>query len=169
MPPLDVREQFPMHCNVEDEKLFANVRHAIGLNLPVANFVEPHGHTAVVVGGGPSLADTLDALRLRYRSGYHVYALNGAAQWLVANGIVPYGFLMLDARPFNRRFVEGLPDGIRYFIASQCDTSVFEALRGKDVTVWHQNYEGKSGITLTCDAALIGIGTVVGVRGLSLL
>lgn len=169
LPPLDVREAFPMRCNVDDERIYANVRHAASLGLPLIKKTEPHSNVAVIVGGGPSLAETLDELRLRYRAGYHIYALNGAAHYLVKNGIVPHGLIMLDARPFNRKFVEGLPRGIHYLIASQCDPSVFEALRGERVTIWHPNLEGKSGVQLTEETVLIGSGTVVGIRSLKVL
>lgn len=169
LPSPDIREQFPMRCNVEDATLYDNVRRAVESGLPVIAPAEPHGVPAILVGGGPSLAETFGDILVRYRAGYHVYAFNGAAKWLVERGVIPYGVVMLDARPFNRQFVEGLPPGVKYLIASQCDAGVFEALAGQEVTVWHPDFQGKSGVTEPRATVCIAGGTVVGTLALRLL
>jgi hypothetical protein len=50
---------------------------------------------------------------------------------------------MVDARPFNLRFVENVIPECKYFIASQCDPAVFgRLLEVKDQTyIWHTSAE----------------------------
>lgn len=169
LPPPDISEALPVRCNVEDATLFANVQAAIDGGWPLIARQEPHGVPACIVGGGPSLSETLEIIRAKHDAGCHVYALNGAAHWLIKNGITPYGVIMLDARPLNVSFVYFLPDTIKFLIASQCDPAVFRALGKKDITIWHPNFEGKSGVKEMRETVLIGSGTVVGIRALRLL
>jgi len=44
---------------------------------------------------------------------------------------------MIDARPFNKRFVEPVRDDCLYFISTQCDPSVFEILPKDRTFYWH--------------------------------
>jgi hypothetical protein len=57
------------------------------------------------------------------------------------NGVTPSAFVMVDGRDFNKRFVENVVDDCKYFIASQCDPSVFEKLPKERTYVWHTSAE----------------------------
>ncbi len=111
-----------------DENIFLNSR----LNLPWLKRIAPHDGHAVIVGGGPSLADDIEEIRWRASKGQKIFALNNTVQYLIARDIYPDYQVIVDARPFNARFVGGAKECL---FASQCDPSVLEA--GKNITLWH--------------------------------
>ncbi len=158
-------------CNVETDKLLGNVRSAIALDLPWFDTESEHDGHAVIVGGGPSLADTIDELKWRQSLGQSVWAMNGSARFLSDNGVTPDFYVMLDARPENRKLLFGNGPKTKYLIASQCDPSVFDALAHFDVTVWHANSE-KMDSVLAAEKEkpvhLIGGGTTVGLNAMVL-
>lgn len=91
-----------------------------------------------LVGGGPTLLDTLDELREAQEAGAKVVALANAAHILVENGITPSACVLLDGRPNNVNFIVDDLD-CKYFVASQCDTSVFDKLEAqkRKIYIWH--------------------------------
>lgn len=56
--------------------------------------------TVVIVGGGPSLLNTLPRVREAQANGAKVFAVNASHDWLIAQGIVPDYATMGDARPW---------------------------------------------------------------------
>lgn len=124
-----------------------------GLNTPMATMIEQAARNlardlplfieqpentaeAIIVGGGPSLADELPKLRFHRERGGILFALNGAHDWLIERGIVPNFHVLLDARPENVRFVAHPHQDVTYLIASQCHPSVFDALDFHEVITW---------------------------------
>jgi hypothetical protein len=164
----DLRARLPMHCNTADRELFAQVQAAVNRNLPILQRIPEHDGIALLVGGGPSLADTLQEIRARYESGAHIFALNGAGMWLIEHGIIPYAQVVLDARESNERFLRVCHDATKFYLASQCHPALFDRLTGHNVTMWHANYDGESGVVENRDTVLIGGGTVVGLHAMHL-
>jgi hypothetical protein len=95
-----------------------------------------HAGEAVIVGGGPSVEDSISEIEEKSRNGAIVLALNGASDYLNARGIQVDWQVSLDARPENVDFVKSRVAG-GYFVASQCDPSVFDAVHGKPVILFH--------------------------------
>ena len=102
---------------------------------------QPKGDV-MIVGGGPSLAGSIRAIKRRHRAGMNIIALNGAAKHLMTHGITPDAVVVLDARPENLTFVQGTPDSMVHLIASQCDPSLFDELTSRDarVILWHGQF-----------------------------
>src|SRR3990172_1042599 len=123
--------------NTPQERLLENIATNIRRPLPQVQPHEPNDQRIAMVGGGPSLVDTLGELRDQIYAGVKVIAVNGSHDWLIERGIRPSAFVMLDARPSNARFVKRWVAGCKYFIASQCDPGVFDALAGADVYIFH--------------------------------
>jgi hypothetical protein len=166
--PLPVSpETVPLFCNVPDQELFAQVQSAVDRQLPILTLQEPNDDVCVIVGGGPSARNFLPELTARKNNGQIIYALNGAGRWLVDHGIDPDALIILDARPENVKFLFGIPKTTTLYLASQCHPVVFDASEGFDVVMWHANYEGKSGVKEHRETILIGGGTSVGMRSLS--
>ncbi len=100
---------------------------------------EAHDRHAVLVGGGPSLKNHLGEIRRRQEdpnSKQDIVALNGAANFLMANGIVPDYLLMVDPRERNIEFLKNAAQchpARAFLIAAQCHPDVFDRLAGKDV------------------------------------
>jgi hypothetical protein len=123
--------------NVTHEQIFANVRAAVKRDLAWFSGFGKRSQAVCIVGGAPSLLDDLDAIRAQKRRGARIISTNNAWRTLVNAGIKPDGHCMLDARPENAAFVADAPDGVTYFIASQCHPDVFDALANKEVVMWH--------------------------------
>jgi len=90
----------PVHliCNTSDEAIYSNIRENSANQLNWVKCVDAHDGVAVLCGGGPSLADTLDEIRWQAASGAKVFAMNGAAKFLADNGILPDYQVLIDAR-----------------------------------------------------------------------
>ena len=114
--------------NTDKDKLLENVK----INIQRRELMRvwpcaPQSQDSVlaIVAGGPSLLDTLDELRDVIESGAKVVSLANATHLLLEHGITPSAQVILDAKPRNAEFLFDLP-GCTYFLASQCDPSVFE-------------------------------------------
>lgn len=109
--------------NVKEEQLRANIQHA----LTKKNWITKRDGTqfpALIVGGGPSLANDLWRIRGYQLSGAVVFATNNTYRYLKENGITPDAHVMHDARAENVLFVP--LEGPCYY-ASQCHPMVLDA------------------------------------------
>lgn len=121
--------------NMPEPEMLEHVRVNLRRALPEVTIgvgdAEKH---AVLVGGGPSLAETLYEVRHRQDEGQTVFGLNGAARFLLENGVVPDYGVILDPRRENMRF---LCDGVgRWLLASQCHPDLVAACPGTPL-LWH--------------------------------
>ena len=156
--------------NTPPAVMVAQARRNLERELPL--FIEQEAHPAhvCIVGGAPSLADTLPALRFHQGRGHLVAALNGTHDWLIERGIVPDMHIMLDARPENADFVRKPQRGVTYLIAAQCHPDVFDALEGRDVFMWVADVPGMREMAEQVDKpiGLIGGGSTVGLKAMAI-
>lgn len=133
-----------------------------------------------LVGGGPSLESTLGELVLAVRQGAKLVTMNGAYRWCVDRYLQPSAQIVLDARPGSVRFIEPEIPKCRYYLASQCHPSVWDAVDGREhVGIWHavapESTEPKSDIGKVLSAYYGGNwhgvagGTTVTTRAIGLL
>lgn len=127
---------FGTGANVPVSAILDNWRTNCARPLPWLEAAPEHRKVLSLVGGGPSLVDTLPGIRERKRLGQKVWALNNSWRLLQQHGVRFDAILLMDARPENAEFVKDGPD-VDYYIAAMCHPSVFEALEGKRVFVWH--------------------------------
>lgn len=123
--------------NTTEELVLENVKKNIEGNWLT---LQPHpinDMDIMIVGGGPSLDQHEEEIRQLRKDGVKLIAINGAYKWCIDKGITPSGLVMIDARPFNARFAKPVIDECKYFIASQCDPSVFEGLPEDRTYIWH--------------------------------
>jgi hypothetical protein len=124
--------------NVDDTTLLENVRSAIHRPYPQ---IRPQGANydrVVLVGGGPSLADTEDELVQLVKEGAKLVTVNGSYQWCLERNLIPKTQLVMDARASNARFVHPYTPGCRYVLASQCAPETWDAVEGRpDVWMFH--------------------------------
>lgn len=90
----------------------------------------PHERVISICGFGPSLKETYGLLQ------GDVWACNGAHDWLIAHGVIPKYGMFWDAAEVIAKFVHPHPDVV-YLVGSRCHRSVFKALEGYKVVVWH--------------------------------
>ena len=152
-------------CNVEADQLADNIRASSKRDLPWLDLYAEHQGQAVIVGGGPSLAQTLPEIQWRKSIGQTVIAVNGSAKFLNAHGIKPDVHVVIDARPGNAKFLKALSD--QQFIASQCAAETFDA--ASNPTLFHMNIAGIQDIIPGDRVAhLISSGTTVGLAAMAI-
>jgi hypothetical protein len=122
-------------CPVEDIEYLNNMRYSIGLDLPNLKQVEPHKRIMIMVCGGPTAKNYIEEIRKRSKEvNCDVFCSNKTHDWLIENGIVPDNFFMIDPKPSKVKDVQKPHKDVKYYIAAQCTPSVFDALKGYNVT-----------------------------------
>jgi len=120
-------------CNTPDEELERNIRANAALNLEWIGFRPARDRVAVLIGGGPSLVDHLDAVREHVRQGHDLFAMNAASRFLRERGIEADYQVIADAKPETATLVD--PDARAYLIASQvCPETL---TRANAPRLWH--------------------------------
>lgn len=165
------RADLDVVCNTIQEKLASNVASAIARDLPWFDTAPEHDGHVCIVGGGPSLVDTIDELKWRKSIGQKVWALNGTGRFLYRHGITPDAVLIVDARPENEQFLGDLNPHTPVYLASQCHPMLFDAAEeyDLDVMLWHANSPGMVellGEEKDRPVHLLGGGTTVGMNAM---
>lgn len=127
-----VNAGFVRDLNHPEELALANMRGNCSRAVPRLAILK-----ALIVGGGPSVADFTDEIRKRQEDGYAVFVVNGAPAFLDRHGITTDFHVLMDARPGNVCFVEKPSKATAYLVSSQCDPALFDALDGYEVVMWH--------------------------------
>ena len=134
-----------MRMNTDEETLFKQIRQNLRSGfqqLPMHE--EQPDQKVLVLGGGPSLNDHIDEIREKKAAGAKVVTMNNSYQWAREHDLWPVTQFMIDARPFNSRFVEPVDDKNRYIIADQCHPSVLKNLPKDRTHLMHCNLDPKS-------------------------
>lgn len=120
-------------CNTSDEDLEINIRASSARDLKWIEVEEPHDRIAVMVGGGPSVADHLDDIRALLGPKTDIFALNAASQYLTEyTGLVANYQVIGDAKQETAQLVDQRP-GERLF-ASQVHPDCFKF---GSTRLWH--------------------------------
>lgn len=123
--------------NVSEAKIDEQVKQNI---LAGYKQVSPHDRQdreVVLLAGGPSMRSQIDKIRELRSAGAALVTVNGAYGWAIEQDLQPSVQIVLDARPFNARFVKPLVSTCRYLIASQCHPDTLAALPMDQVLLWH--------------------------------
>lgn len=135
---IDGLEFVDQRLNTPEETMLAQVQASIRRGHPQ---VWPSGlkpDRIALVGGGPSLDSTLPELVDLIRQGAKLVTVNGSYRWCVENNLQPSAQVVLDARAGSARFVEPEIPKCRYYLASQTQPSVWDAVDGREhVGIWH--------------------------------
>jgi len=123
--------------NTPTTKLIENINTNVRRQLPQLRIYQPQDREICIVAGGPSLADTWDEYLACREAGATTLAVNGVYKYLLDRDITPGIFAMLDAREWNKRFVEETHRDTKHFIASQCHPAIFDALSDRETFIWH--------------------------------
>lgn len=176
-PKLKVLEGIELvgEINTSDEIIIAQVEQAIRRGHPQIWPTVLQQQRVALVGGGPSLASTIEELRETIFDGALLVTVNGAYQWCIERNLKPNAQIVIDARPENARFVEPDVPGCRYYLASQCHPRTWDAVEGrKYVGIFHAT-DPEGSLKATLDEYYIGTwvgvggGTTVASRALALL
>jgi hypothetical protein len=162
---------FVPESNTVDEISLEQMRVNCSKDIPwIKRVKKPNNIPIAMVGGGPSLKESLGAIRVLQMRGGHIWALNGTHDYLLDNNIVPNAMAMLDSRPGNIAFVQRPHSDVTYYVAARCHPSVLDALECQDVVLWHSVIDQDEDIKIIkdTDAVLIGGGSTVGLRSMYL-
>lgn len=126
----------PLHLSYEvcevPENVERNIRQTLASEYKSYKELLAPAHDRVlsIAGFGPSLKKTWERLS------DDIWACNGAHNWLIERGVIPKYAMFWDAAEIVSNFVTPHED-VTYIVASRCHRSVFEALEGHDVYVFH--------------------------------
>ena len=122
--------QFEIHTPLNGDILVEHVKHALTLGLPELRDFEYAWEGALkVIANGPSA-------RQADLSG-KTLAINGALKLFTDKGLAPTDWIGCDPQELVADFLTEAPIHTTYLVASKCHPRVFEALRGRNVIVWH--------------------------------
>jgi hypothetical protein len=127
-----LRMPLNVECNTPEDKVLANVLKNSRHIRKWVKTLPAHDGVAVIVGGGPSLADTITDIPAK---GGKIFALNGAAKYLNDRGIKADYQVIMDAKPETATLVGPAKD---YLFASQVDPKCFR--KKPQATLWHASY-----------------------------
>lgn len=126
-----------------------------------------HGKPIALAGGGPSIKKTVDELR-EFKT---IVACGSAHDWLIEQGIEPRYCLVADPDPvITAKYLQHPCPNTIYMIASQCHESVFKAVEGYPVVLWHCYSEEHRELLDELDNGWVGIagGCTAGLRAISM-
>lgn len=128
------------------DELRRNVAHALSLGLPELSEMPKRWGPLSIVANGPSARSFDVEMAARWHHAgeaalVETLALNGAGQLFVAKGCAPTWWAACDPGEIVAGFLREAPPGTVYLVASQCHPSVFEALKDRDVLLWHLHDE----------------------------
>lgn len=124
--------------NTSDEDLARNIAANTKLSLTWLYAADAHDRSAVIVGGGPSAADSLSEIAALQRAGATLFATNAASQWLRQNGIRADYQVICDAKPETATLVDVFAPA--HLFASQCHPDTIAAVERP--TLWHLAIDG---------------------------
>lgn len=137
-------------CVVASEGCEANLKSSLARGL---SRVTPLRDPLAIVGSGPSLSEHLDELRSWPGT---LWAVNGAYDYLLDQGIVPQGFVGVDPLPGLAEYVRKAHDHSTFYMSGLCDPAVFDALKTKNVVLW---FPEQTGIKFPAGLWMTGGGT----------
>lgn len=125
-----------------------------------------------LVGGGPSIKETVSGL-VEFDT---VIACGSAHDWLQANSpVVPTFCVVCDPDPVMANYLRAPDHRTKYLLSSHCNPSVYEALKGFYIEMWHCWPIGAGDVAArdflqekTPGWVAVGGGCTVGLRSLTL-
>lgn len=126
-------------ADAQKQAALDNIRSSCARNLEtITRMQEPHGMTAVIVGSGPSARHELETIReMGRRDDVCVFSVNESHDWLIENEIDPWAAVYIEVVPWGETLFKKQATGTTFFIASQCDPSVFDQIGDRRTVLWH--------------------------------
>ncbi len=131
--------EFVHGLNAPRKQFADNIAANITRNLPRFQV-----RRAIIVGGGPSAADNIEAMREDQANGWEVTAVNGAHDWLIRHEVRPNNCVLMDSTEAVATFIKRPQSNCRYYLGSQCHPKLFDKLAGFDITMWHAHLDEES-------------------------
>ncbi len=120
------------HCVVSSDGCERNLVNVLARGLPLCKEQPERPDRLAIVAAGPSVPAFLDEIR----TFEHIWAVNGAYNWLLDQGIIPTGFVGGDPLPGLAGYLTRASKKTTFYMSGLCDPSVFDILRDHDVRLW---------------------------------
>lgn len=131
---------FDVKTPLDGDTLVAHVKHALTLGLPeLRDFEYPWEGALKVIANGPSS-------RQADLSG-KTLAINGALKLFTDKGLAPTYWMACDPQELVADFLKDAPAETTYLVASKCAPAVFEALKDRNVVLFHIHEECTNSLT----------------------
>jgi len=127
--------------NTEEDVLIEQITHNLKLGLTEVVPQPEQPGELIILAGGPSLNDFIDEIKINKMMKVPIVTVNGAYNWALDKGINPDAQIVLDAREFNKRFVEPAIPNCKYLLASQCHPSLVESTPKEQTYLWHSGQD----------------------------
>ena len=174
LPSLEKIDAVSISMAYPRETVAGHVAHSMTLGFPeVSNIPDWREQAPIaIVGGGPSLKDTIGDLR-----GFsNIMACGSVHDHLVGSGIAPRWTVVCDPDPIVNDYLRLEPFPVPhigkciYLVASQCHPDTFKHLAGRRMAIWHcsSNSPDDNAVFGPGEHTLIGGGCTVGTRALAL-
>lgn len=157
-------------CTVTTAKSVEDIQKNIRFNVSrpkveVASLPEWRDNTPIaIVGGGPSLKDTIANL-VNYK---YVMVCGSAHDFVIQNSRCHINWVIVcDPDKLVVNYLQEKPSiDTKYLIASQCDPSVFEYLKHEKVYIWHSKGGDEDYSIFGDNKLVLGGGCTVGTRAM---
>ena len=133
-----------LKMNTSEDIVFKQIRENLGRGLKQLKPFEAQPEQKVVVlGGSPSLNDYVDEIKEHKKNGAKIVTMNGTYNWAKEHDLWPVTQFMIDARPFNERFV-GYDEENLFILASQCHKAVVDKVPPERTYLFQANCDPRS-------------------------
>jgi hypothetical protein len=134
-----------LKMNTKPEVVWSQMRENFGKGIQQLKvFKEQAKQKVVVLGGGPSLNSYVDEIKEHKKNGAKIVTTNGTYGWAKEHDLWPVTQFIIDARPFNERFVEPVDDDNVYVICSQCHPDLVDKLPPEKTWLFQGNLDQPS-------------------------
>jgi uncharacterized Rossmann fold enzyme len=145
------------------EAIYAAAKHG----WPELSATAPHGGTVSIVASGPSVKGQLSKIKRHKKKGHLIFAIKGAQQWLLDNGVVPDLCLAVDPQTHIVSCFRTVHPDVTYLLGSQVHPWTFKHIhsRGGRIVLWH--LYSKTNTDLLASRLQVGGGSTSGLRALT--
>ncbi len=134
-----------MNMNTSEDIIFGQMRTNMGKGLnQLKPFEAQPEQKVIILGGSPSLNDYVDEIKEHKKNGAKIITMNGSYLWAKEHDLWPVTQFMIDARPFNARFVDPVDEQNIYIIASQCHPDLVDKLPAERTYIFQANCDPRS-------------------------
>lgn len=148
---------------VDTDTLIKQIKENITLGLKNVSESNDYRGPIAIVGGGPSLKDTLEELQAFNGP---VMACGSVHDYLVMNNVDAKWCVICDPDPLITLYMKKLSEKTTYLIASQCHNSIFEYLKNNKSYIWHAGGDKFNDNNFGENQLIIGGGCTIGTRAI---
>lgn len=145
LPSSDLKPvQFTVETVIEWEEwkkeCIPNLEYAATLPLPHLPLLEAHEGKCIMVGAGPSIADTFELIcQFRTQPSWLMMSINGAHNWLIERNVIPniHVIFEMDLEDVTLALGGDPHPDVTYYVCSICKPVIFDQLEGYKRVLWH--------------------------------